>query len=318
VWLGWQPAVVLAAALAAVGLGLRPRTGRARVVGAVAREAALVLALYAVWRFVMRLRSTELTDGLANGRTVWDVERAFHIGNEAAIEHWVLGYPWLMRAANVFYATVHVPALICFLVWLFALHRDRYPRLRNTVAAVTGICLLLHFIPVAPPRMYPELGFVDAARAYGQSVYGPVGQGISNQVSALPSLHAAWAFIVALGVLTVSTSRWRWWILAHPVLTMLVIVATANHWWLDGIAAGAVLLVVVALQSWLASHRSPADAAPRSAARLLRTSGNDARRNDDSGRQEIEASEGEPEESVPAQVPSVDQCQGSLGRLENP
>ena len=237
-WLGWQPAVVLAGGLALVGFALRGTQGRRQVLGAVAREAALVLVLYAVWRFVMRLRSTELVDGLANGRTVWDIERALRIDNEAAIERWLLGHGWLVNAANTFYATVHVPALICFLVWLFARHRSRYPRLRNTLAAVTGICLLLHFLPVAPPRMYPDLGFVDAARVYGQSVYGPVGQGISNQVSALPSLHAAWAFIVALGVITVSTSRWRWWILAHPVLTMLVIVATANHWWLDSIAAG--------------------------------------------------------------------------------
>jgi hypothetical protein len=308
VWLGWQPAVVFAAVLATFGLALRETDGRRRLLGVVAREAALVFALYAVWRFVMRLRSTELVDGLANGRSIWQIERALRIGNEAAIEQWVLGYPWLMRAANVFYATVHVPALICFLVWLFALHRARYPRLRNTVAAVTGICLVLHFTPVAPPRMYPDLGFVDAARAFGQSVYGPVGQGISNQVSALPSLHAAWALIVAFGVLTVSSSRWRWWILAHPVLTMFAIVATANHWWLDAVAAAAVLAVVVVIQTRRAARGpmrrgstlpsttepAPADAPARS-----------------SPSAEAVAVEG-------AQVPSVDQCHGSLGRLEKP
>ncbi|HEY6533620.1 MAG TPA: phosphatase PAP2 family protein [Acidimicrobiales bacterium] len=296
-WLGWQPALVLAALLALLGLTLRGARGRTRSVGAVAREAALVLALYAVWRFVMRLRSTELADGLTNGHSVWQIERWLRIGNEAGIEHWVLGHPWLMRSANVFYATVHVPALICFLVWLFARHRDRYPSLRNTVAAVTGICLVLHFLPVAPPRMYPHLGFVDAARTFGQSVYGPVGQGISNQVSALPSLHAAWAFIVALGVILVSSSRWRWWILAHPVLTMLVIVATANHWWLDGIAAGVVLLAVVAAQAALATWRS----GRRVAAPV-----------------EVPVREPAGGEDRPVQVPSVDQCHGSLGRLENP
>jgi hypothetical protein len=274
--------MVLACGLALVGLALRGAPGRRQGAGAVARETALVLVLYAFWRFVMQLRSTELVDGLSNGRTVWRIERVLHMDNEAAIENWLLGHPWLVNAANAFYATVHVPALICFLVWLFFRHHDRYPRLRNTVAAVTGLCLVLHFTPVAPPRMYPDLGFVDAAREYGQSVYGPVGQGISNQVSALPSLHAGWALIVALGVITVSTSRWRWWILAHPVLTMLVIVATANHWWLDSIAAAVVLLAVLGVQWLLASRRSTS---------VL---------------------------TAMAQVPSIDQCQGSLGRLENP
>ena len=254
-WLGWQPALALAAVLLVGGLTVRRVDGRVAAAGAVARETALVLSLYAFWRVVMTLRSTRLDEGLAHGRTVHDVERALHLGNEAAMARWLVDHPLWAQAANVFYATVHVPALIAFLVWLFLRHRDRYPALRNTVAALTGVCLVLHWYPVAPPRMYPELGFVDVAHTFGQSVYGPVGQGISNQVSALPSLHAGWALIVAVGVITASPSRWRWLILAHPVLTMLVIAATANHWWLDSIAAGAVLVVVLAAQWALARSR---------------------------------------------------------------
>lgn len=247
-WLGWQPAVALAIVLAAAGLSLRRSEGRAAAAGTVAREAALVLALYAFWRVVMTLRSTRLDEGLSHGRTVYDVERFLHIGNEAAMARWLLDHPFWAHAANTFYATVHVPALIAFLVWLFFRHRGHYPRMRNTVAALTGACLVLHWFPVAPPRMYPGLGFVDVARHFGQSVYGPVGQGISNQVSALPSLHAGWALIVALGVILASTSRWRWLVLAHPVLTIVVIAATANHWWLDSVAAAVVLAAVVGAQ----------------------------------------------------------------------
>lgn len=254
-WLGWQPAVALAIVLAAAGTPLRRAGGRAAAAGAVAVEAALVLALYAFWRVVMTLRSTRLDEGLAHGRTVHDLERFLHIGSEAAMARWLVDHPFWANAANTFYATVHVPALIVFLVWLFFRHRGHYPRMRNTVAALTGICLVLHWFPVAPPRMYPRLGFVDVAREFGQSVYGPVGQGISNQVSALPSLHAGWALIVALGVIVASTSRWRWLVLAHPVLTMVVIAATANHWWLDSVASAAVLAAVVAAQWAIARAR---------------------------------------------------------------
>jgi hypothetical protein len=255
-WLGWQPAVVLAVVVGALGLSLRSARGRAATAGAVAREAALVLTLYAVWRVVMSFRSTKLDEGLDHGRAVWHVERALHIGTEASIERWFLAHPTFVQAANAFYATVHVPALIAFLVWLFVRHRDRYPALRNTLAAITAVSLFLHWFPVAPPRMYPDLGFVDAARAYGQSVYGPVGQGISNQVSALPSLHAAWALLVAYGVIVASPSPRRWWIASHPALTILVIVATANHWWLDSVAAAAILAVVLGLQWAFAQARA--------------------------------------------------------------
>jgi hypothetical protein len=53
----------------------------------------------------------------------------------------------------------------------------------------------------------------------------------------MPSVHVAWAVLVALGVIVFSTSRRRWWIVAHPILTVLAVVATGNHWWFDGIVA---------------------------------------------------------------------------------
>ena len=74
--------------------------------------------------------------------------------------------------------------------------------------------------------------------------------------SALPSLHAGWALIVALGVILASTSRWRWLILAHPFLTIVVIAATANHWWLDSVAAAVVLAAVVGVQRVLDRARA--------------------------------------------------------------
>jgi len=68
-------------------------------------------------------------------------------------------------------------------------------------------------------------------------VYAAVGTPGPDQLSAMPSVHVAWALLVALGVLLFSTSRWRGLIVAHPVLTILAVVATGNHWWFDGIVA---------------------------------------------------------------------------------
>jgi hypothetical protein len=76
-------------------------------------------------------------------------------------------------------------------------------------------------------------------------VYGPVGTGISDQVSAMPSVHIAWAAIIGWGVIKVSSSPWRWLILLHPVLTMVVVVVTANHFWLDGLVAAALIVPAV-------------------------------------------------------------------------
>jgi hypothetical protein len=142
-----------------------------------------------------------------------------------------------VQGLNVFYATMHFPGMIAFLIWTFVRHRDRYPQVRNTMVLVTGAALAIQLIPTAPPRLTPGLGFVDTPMLFHQSVYAPVGSPGPDQLSAMPSVHVAWAVLVALGVLVFSTSRWRWWILAHPTLTILAVVATGNHWWFDGIVS---------------------------------------------------------------------------------
>jgi hypothetical protein len=121
--------------------------------------------------------------------------------------------------------------MFVFLIWLFVRHRDQYRPVRATMAWATLVCLLIQLIPVAPPRMLP--GFVDTAALYGQSVYQ---NGFAaDQLSAMPSVHVAWAVIVGYYAAKISTSRWRWIAVAHAAMTVFVVVATANHWWLDGI-----------------------------------------------------------------------------------
>src|SRR5258707_15310383 len=71
----------------------------------------------------------------------------------------------------------------------------------------------------------------------------------------MPSVHVGWAILVAIAVIATLRSRWRWLALLYPVMTTLAVVVTANHFWLDGIAAAIVLLLVLVTQ-W-AARRLP-------------------------------------------------------------
>ena len=64
-----------------------------------------------------------------------------------------------------------------------------------------------------------------------------------DQLSAMPSVHVAWAVLVGWYAWRLARSRWRWLAVAHAVATVFVVVCTANHWWLDGIVAAAVLVM---------------------------------------------------------------------------
>jgi PAP2 superfamily len=226
-----------------------------------ARELALVSALYSIWRIARELPLDRTEGAIDRARQIVRLQDSLGLPTELSLQRFVLRHDWLARFSNGYYAVAHVPSLVFFLVWLYMRHRDKYPHWRNGLAIVTGCCLVVRFLRVAPPRFLADLGYVDLATRYGLSLYGPVGSGVSDQFAAMPSIHVGWAAVVSFGVVAASASRWRWLFLAHVVLTMLVVSATGNHWWLDGIVAMALLgggmLIDNAVRRRAARNESP-------------------------------------------------------------
>jgi hypothetical protein len=255
-WPSWDEAAL--ACLAALTLSvvlLRLPDGRLRAASVPAlREFALVSGLYSIWRLARQLPFTHESGAIERGREIHRLQQHLHLVGEIRLQHFVVHHDGLARLVNAYYATLHVPALIAFLVWLWLRHRDAYPHWRNGLVYVTLGCLIIRFIRVAPPRFIPELGFVDLSQRLGFQVYGDPGTGISDQYAAMPSIHVAWAAVVALGVFCVAThSPWRWVVLLHLPVTMYVVAATGHHWWLDGVVA--LLLLAVGLRADTAWRR---------------------------------------------------------------
>ncbi len=272
-WPTWSQALtaaVLAGLLAWVLRRARP-TRVGDVIGPAALEFAFVASLYAIWRMAKNLPLTQADGAIERARDIVRVQEFLHLPSELTLQNFVLDHGWLAQFSAAFYAVAHVPGIVIFLVWLYARHRDVYPHWRNALAIVTAFCLFIRFVKVAPPRYLPDLGYVDVSAIYNMSVYGEAGTGVSSQFAAMPSLHVAWAAVVAFGALSASTSRWRWIGMVHLVMTMLVVSATGHHWWLDGIVAFALLWIALRLDTlgrrwWrsTASDASPDGGQPRS------------------------------------------------------
>jgi hypothetical protein len=273
--LSWQQAALLAAGLGATGVLLVyaghtvARWHWATHAGPFLREAGVVIGLYALWQLAGNLATGDFASAEAHARSIWSDERAVLLPDEASVQHLLLPHPLLSEAANLYYATMHFGMLIAMLVWLFARHRDGYPAVRNVMAASTAACLLISFIPVAPPRLLPGSGLVDLAARYGESVYSAAGSAAgADQLSAMPSVHVAWSLIVAWAVIVTARSRWRWLIAAHPVLTVLVVIGTGNHYWADAFMAAVIVAAVIAARALIRRHLrwahapSPAGNAP--------------------------------------------------------
>ena len=244
----WQEAAAVAGVLAVLWGLLRLRGAAPRLQPFVS-EASLIIGLYGLWQLAGDLSGSGTYAAVGRGRWIWDAERTLRLPSEHTVQGWILPHPLVVQAANLYYDTMHFTVMIVFLIWLFARHRDAYPRWRTTLALLTVSCLLIQFLPVAPPRMVPQLGMVDTAMQYGQSVYGTVGGFDADQLSAMPSVHVGWAVLVAICVYKVSSSRWRYLGAAHAAATVFVVVATGNHFWGDGIVAVALLAAALGAQA---------------------------------------------------------------------
>jgi hypothetical protein len=208
-------------------------------------EAALLAGLLSLYRLGRYLSRDHVAAAFDHARAVLHVESRLGLGIEADVQRLVLEHTWLVSALNQYYVRAHFPVTVAFLVITYVRTPELYRHMRNLFVIVTGLGLALHVLyPLAPPRMMP--GFVDTVARYGPAIYGRSDvASVANQYAAMPSMHFAWAVLVAYGLLRLIPGPWRWLAIAHPVITLVAITATANHYWLD--AAVAAALIGVAL-----------------------------------------------------------------------
>jgi hypothetical protein len=247
--LSWQAAEISAASLTVAAVAASwSRRPRLMTAAGFAREAAVLFALFGLWQLVGGAGRMSPDGALSRGQWLWHAERVLHMPSETVLQRAFLPHPLIVQALNLYYAGLHFAVVIACLIWVFVWHRRQYPRVRTTLVLFTAAALLIQFIPVAPPRMLAHDGMVDTALRYGQSVYGSVAGFNADQLSAMPSVHVGWSLLAALVIVEVSRSRWRWLALAYPALTLLAVVVTANHYWLDGVAAAALLALALVVQ----------------------------------------------------------------------
>jgi hypothetical protein len=256
-WPTWEQAAIAAVLSGVVALVLRRRRSvdqPAQFTEQLTVEFALISSLYAVWRVARKLPLTQDDGAIERARSIFDFQEAIFLPTELSFQQFILRNDWLGWPTTLYYAVLHVPALIAFLVWLFVFHRPHFAHWRNGLVFLTGMCLVIRFWRVAPPRFLADLGYEDLSERFGPSIYGPVGTGVSDQFAAMPSIHVGWAAVVSLGIFAVSTSRWRWFFLLHLIITIIVVSASGNHWWLDGIVAIGLLVVGLWLDTFIRSR----------------------------------------------------------------
>ena len=209
---------------------------------------AVFYGLYSVIRDIRGTKPVTVFQAFTNAKRVIRVERFFGIFHEQNVQSWFLGWHWLLRFLDDFYGSMHFIVTIAALLYLFFWRRQSYALWRNVLAITTALALIgFAFFPLMPPRLLPEsYHFVDTLKTVGglwSFNSGPV-NAVSNQYAAMPSLHFAWSTWCALVVAPAFKHRFAQALtFLYPAVTLLCIVVTANHYFLDAIG-GALCLGV--------------------------------------------------------------------------
>ena len=189
----------------------------------------------------------------ANGERIMDLQRSTGTFFEPSLQASLLNHQWLIDFANQIYMNSQFTVASAFLIWLYLFRNEAYYFVRNMLFVSMGLALVGYIgFPTAPPRMFPEYGFVDTLNAFSAVNHeSGLAQLFINPFAAVPSMHCAVALMIGGSGVVVSKSLfgkcfWGTW----PLLVASVTIVTANHYWID-----AVLGWTVAVCSFLIAAR---------------------------------------------------------------
>lgn len=179
-----------------------------------------------------------------NAEAILRLERLLHVFSEAQVQRFALTHAWAGWALDLTYIWLHLPLIVALAIWLYVRHRTVFLRTRDAMLIAGIIGLLCEYWPVAPPYLLAHAGIVNTAASRTYDIVEP--KGFFVTYGAVPSIHVAWALLVATAIWQASRARaLRWPALALPLLMALAVVGTGNHYWFD--AATGVLTGLVAL-----------------------------------------------------------------------
>lgn len=216
------------------------------------RELTLLGATYGLYTLTRNTLPTQVQQARDNALTLYHLEQRLRLAPERAVNAFAVAHHPLAVLSDYLYATAHFTVTLAVLVWVYAARAPAYRAARTILLWATLLGLVGFWLyPLAPPRFFPEAGFVDTVVRDG--TWGSWGSetitSVSNQYAAMPSAHVAWSVWCAATVALLARRRAvRALIIGYPVVVLAVVLATANHWLAD--AAGGVAAVAGGVALW--------------------------------------------------------------------
>ncbi|HVC07816.1 MAG TPA: phosphatase PAP2 family protein [Solirubrobacterales bacterium] len=228
--------------------------------GDAGRQLGILALVDFAYEMVRGVADTQRSVAIVHGQEVIEFEQSIHTFFEPRLQALFLPAHWLIDFANQVYLNAQFSIALGFLIWLYLFRNDSYCFVRNMFVVSMSLALIGYTLfPTAPPRMFPEHGFIDTVNAFsGVNHNSALAKLFINPYAAIPSMHCAFALMIGgSGVMVCRRRYTRAFWAAWPLLVTWVVIVTANHFWTD-----AVLGWAVAVSSALVAARVLARARP--------------------------------------------------------
>lgn len=224
-------------------------------------ELPLLVLVYASYSAGRLLARGDTDSAIDHGLEILRIEKALHLNAEHPLNRLFTREAWLGVPADFWYASLHYLVTPAILIWLFRSRAAFYRAARTWLMTSTLIGLVgFTLMPTCPPRLLSAgHGFVDTMAQYssygwwGGEASAPRGLGgMTNQYAAMPSLHVGWSLWCGVMLWCYGRTRVaRLAGIAYPLLTTIVVMGTANHYFLDAVAGAAVMGAGLLLTPWV-------------------------------------------------------------------
>jgi membrane-associated phospholipid phosphatase len=204
--------------------------------GDAGRQIAILVGVDVAYELVRGIADSQRADAIAHGAQVISFEQSTHTFFEPRLQSFFLPAHWLIDLANQLYLNAQFSIALGFLIWLYLFRNDAYYFVRNMFVVSMGLALVGYTLyPTAPPRMFPDHGFLDTITDFSKVNHdSALAKIFINPYAAVPSMHCAFALMIgATGVRVCRTWLARAFWAGWPLVIAWVVIVTANHYWVD-------------------------------------------------------------------------------------
>lgn len=228
--------------------------------GDLGRQAAILVCVDLAYSLVRGLADSQRAVAMAHGQQIMDFEKSIGTFFEPGLQAAFLPMQGVIDLANQIYLNAQFSIALGFLVWLYLFRNESYYFVRNMFVVSMGLALIGYMLyPTAPPRMFPEYGFVDTINDFSNVNHdSTLAKVFINPYAAVPSMHCAFAMMIGASAFMVCRNRvaksvWALW----PFLVTWVTVVTANHYWVDAVLGWLVALTAAVIAARLLAPARP-------------------------------------------------------------